>query len=152
MSERDKEGARNLLFLAASPRRRAVEILLQADGRFKVVKCWLRYPRGIRPFMEANTLLVKVESRPDVIASVDVRSKRPGSNKVFLHTFHVKGVHWSLASAAKKSYSGLVDDLAHLRAEIVVKDREPVLVLSNLSCADRSKCYVIQFKMQAFLK
>lgn len=149
--EADIEGARNLLFLAKSPGRRTVEILLQADGRYALVKCWFRYPKGAMPFMMANSLLVTIKTRPGLTASVAVRSKRPAS-KVSVDTFRVKGVDWKLAPDAKKSFTGLVDDLADLSAEIVVKDMQPVLVLSNPSRADRSKSYKVCFRMLASLK
>ena len=149
--ETDIEGARNLLLLAKSPARRTVEILLQADGRYALVKCWLHYPKGAMPFMMANSLLVTIKTRPGLTASVAVRSKRPAS-KVSVDTFRVKDVDWKLAPDAKKSFAGLVDDLADLSAEIVVKDMQPVLVLRNPSRADRSKSYKVYFRMLASLK
>lgn len=145
MSERDKEGARNLLHLSDSTGRvwRTVNFVVNLDGRSaqRLMQMWV--PLYPSPFRDAGALSVNILTRPGLHCSLTVENESKRKRAVC----RVNHVNWTRGSLDfEEDLSMLLRDLATLQAKFVVRGGKLRLFLYHASPEDRRKSYEIEFE------
>jgi hypothetical protein len=118
MNERDRDAAWGLLLLAGCLTRRTLQLRIQVDGRSAASgETSIVHPPYGRPFAHASALALDIQTRGQ--ASLTVSSPEGVST------------HWVELITWPSGNPRLVDDLPTLQAEIVVRDRRVLLVLTK---------------------